>query len=270
MSDGRFNARTDGAVVARVLLDIFGGGAGSILVSGVDADDDPVTVNPIVVGGVYFADPSADPIDDGDVGYMLLTDERRVDAEVQGKDLDDAAVTAKPLVAGGVYYSDPTANPIDDGDAGYMLLTPERRPWVEDRVYDGSTDANKNVPVWSDVDLFSPETITGTASGNGTTSYYVILSSFSRWSIQFIPVVAAAETITLRVFQSNHDVDDPTTATFQDVTNTFFGVLGFTASQWIEVANATRAKFLRIDVIVSGYTAGTPAWTIHLGKGGNS
>lgn len=220
MSDGRFNVRNDGSVISRLLIDLIGVLGGPLSIQGVDADDAPVTVNPIVVGGVHYADPSA--------------------------------------------------NPIDDGDAGYLLLTDERRAAIENRVYDAPTDADRNVPVWSPPDLFQPEGITGSASGNGTTSYYVSMGPFSRWSLQFIPAIAGGETITMRVFQSDHDVDDPTLATYQDVTNEFFGVPGFTTARWVEPSNATRTKFLRIDVIITGYTAGSPAWTIHAAKGGNS
>ena len=46
-------------------------------VQGVIGDDtDASTTNPVLVGGVYLADPTADTIDDEDVGNILLNNQR--------------------------------------------------------------------------------------------------------------------------------------------------------------------------------------------------
>jgi hypothetical protein len=76
-SEGRFNLRSDG-VIGRLLINIF---SDPIMIQGVDADDDPATANPVLIGGKYIADPYADPIDDGDAGYALLNEIRMLITE---------------------------------------------------------------------------------------------------------------------------------------------------------------------------------------------
>lgn len=190
---------------------------------------------------------------------------------VEGIVDDDASVsTTKPVVIGGVYYSDPTSDPVDDGDAAYALVNNLRMLVVEDRAYDSASDANRVIPVWNPTDLWTPEDLSGSATADGTTSYYVSLEECSRWSLQFIPSEAASEVITMEVYQSNENDPDITARTYTEVTSTFFGTGGFTSEAWVEVENPTRSLSLRVDVTISGYTAGTSEWDLWLVKGGNS
>lgn len=191
--------------------------------------------------------------------------------EVEGVVADDAAVGAtKPVVIGGVYYTDPTSNPIDDGDAGFLLLNEQRMAIVEDRAYDAPTAADRNVPVWNLGDRGTPETLDSTLGADGTVSKYVAMRGKLRWSLHFVPTAAAAEVIALTVLQSNDDVDDPTTATYIDVTNEFFGVGSFTAAAWIEPEFPTKCVWLKVLVTVTGWTAGTSAWKIQAHTGGQA
>jgi hypothetical protein len=266
MANDRYNVRIDGSLFSRLLINLIGGTV-ALAVQGLDADDDPATARPVLVGGKYIADPTADTLDDGDAGYILLDDQRRVVVvgTLQGVDADDAAATVNPVLVGGKYIADPTADTLDDGDAGYALLNLLRMIMIEDRVYDSATDANKNVPVWSVADLYDPEDLSGSTGANGTTTYYVSMDSFIRWSLQFIPSTSGTSTFALTVAQSNEDVDDPSTATYLDVTNTFFGVASFTTSAWIEPENPTSCKWLRIQVTVDNY--GTDAlWDLFCRK----
>lgn len=245
-------------------------------VEGATAEGAAPASDPLDLGAVVQdADPG--PWVDGNIRRLRLDSQGRLivtngtsSLAVEGVDADDDPATVNPIVVGGVYYSDPTADPIDDGDVGYTLLNELRMLVTELRTYDAASDADRNVPVWNPTDLWTAEDLSGTATADGTQSYYVSLEENSRWSIQFIPAPSAAEVITLEVFQSNEDDPDITARTYTDVTNTFFGVGGFTAEEWIEIVNPTRAKSLRVDVTVSGYTAGTSAWSVWLMKGGNS
>ena len=288
----------------------IGGSIVPIEVEGAVADDDPIDdTHPLVGGGVYFSNPTANPIDDGDAGWTLLNAYRMtvVDTRavvenadpaamvdgvyhnlrlddvgrlivtdpaaspyVEGPDADDTPVTGQPVQVGGVYYADPTADPIDDGDVGYLLINELRMLITESRTYDPPSDADKNIPVWNETDLWTPEDLSGTAGADGTTSYYVALEENSRYSLQYVPAPANDELITVTLHQSNEDDPDITARTYTDITQTFWGVLGFTEESWVETESPTRAKSMRVDVTVSGWTAGTTVWTLYLVKGGNS
>ena len=243
-----------------LLLDIYR----RLVIAGGDADDAAATVNPVLGGGKYISAPTGDPLDANDAGYLLLDIYRRL--VIAGGDADDAAATAKPVLVGGKYILDPTVDTLDDGDAGYALLNLLRMQIVEDRVYDAPTDANKNVPVWSQADRWATAALGDSLGADGTVTKYVSMSGYLRWSIQYAITHAAAEVATLTVAQSNDEVDDPTTATYQDVTNTFFGVAGYTTASWIEPENPTACVWLRVQVTVTAWTAGTVSWTIKTKK----
>jgi hypothetical protein len=185
---------------------------------------------------------------------------------------DDAAVgTTKPLIAGGVYYSDPTADPIDDGDAGYILLNEQRMIVVSDRAFDPTSGANRNIPVWSPPDLWTPEDLSSSLGGDGTVTKYVVMEPNSRWSLQFIPNIVDGETQTLEIAQSNEDTGDVSTATYTDVGSVFFGAPGsFTTEKWIEPVGGTACLILRVQVSVSNYSSGTPSWSVFAFKRSNS
>jgi hypothetical protein len=245
-------------------------------VEGATAVGDVPTSDPLDLGAVVLdADPA--PYTDGDIQRLRLDDVGRLivtdpsaSPQIQGIDADDDPVTVNPIVVGGVYYSDPTADTIDDGDVGYALLNELRMLVVEDRAYDAASDANRNIPVWNPTDLWTPEDLSGSATADGTESYYVSLEENSRWSLQYIPSEGSTEVITLEVYQSNENDPDITARTYTEVTSTFFGAGGFTAETWLEIENPTRALSLRVDVSVSGSTGATSEWDLWLVKGGNS
>jgi len=246
-------------------------------VEGATAVGDVPTSDPLDLGAVVLdADPAA--YVDGDIqrlrldsfGRLIVTDPS-ASPQIQGIDADYDPVTVNPVVMGGVYYADPTADTIDDGDVGYTLLNELRMLVVEDRAYDAASDANRVIPVWNPTDLWTPEDLSGTATADGTTSYYVSLEENSRWSLQFIPHEDATEVITLEVYQSNENDPDITARTYTEVTDTFFGAGGFTAENWIEIENPTRALSMRVDVSVDGWVGpGASEWDLWLVKGGNS
>jgi hypothetical protein len=266
MANDRFNVRLDGSMLSRLiieLIDLFEGD-GALSIQGMDADDDPATARPVLGGGKYIVAPTGDALDANDAGYLLLDIYRRL--VIAGGDADDAAATVNPVLVGGKFISDPFANVLEDGDAGTALLNSLRMQIGEDRVYDAPTDANKNVPVWSQADRWATAALGSSLGANGTVTQYVSMSGYLRWSIQYAITHAAAEVATLTVAQSNNEVDDPTTATYQDVTNTFFGVAGFTANAWIEPENPTACVWLRVQVVVTDWTAGTVSWTVETKK----
>jgi len=142
---------------------------------------------------------------------------------------------------------------------------------VESKAYDEPSDADRVIPVWSPPDLWIPEEFTGSASGNGTTTYYIVLAPSSRWSLGYVPVpTGGGDVITLTVGVSNQDTGDATTATYIDVTNQFFGTAGFTAAAHVEPECPTSVLFLRFQVTVTGYVAGTPTWALYFMKRSNS
>jgi len=62
-----------------------------VAVEGMAADDDAVAGNPVQVGGLYLADEAANPIEDGDIGYLVsnLLRQLRTDlaTKLAGEDL---------------------------------------------------------------------------------------------------------------------------------------------------------------------------------------
>lgn len=323
----------------------IGGAIVTLSVEGAVADHDLIDdTKPVVTGGVYFLDPTANPLDNGDAGWTLINAQRmavvdnraivqdadpapildgtlqnlrldsvgrlivtdptstllientdpapmvdgtnyhmRLDSVgrlivtdpaaspyVEGPDADDDPVTGNPVTGGGVYFADPTANPIDDGDVGYILLNELRMQITESRTYDAASDADKNLPVWNETDLWTTEDLSGTRTSDGKSYYYVSMEEYSRYSIQFIPIPDNEETIDFRILQSNDDNPDITARTYTDITLDFFGCDKFGIESWVERETPTRAKSLKIEITVAGYTAGTAAWTMYLMKGGNS
>jgi hypothetical protein len=56
---------------------VSGGGGAGLGVEGLVDDDAAVgATKPVVIGGVYYADPPANPLENGDAGYALLNNER--------------------------------------------------------------------------------------------------------------------------------------------------------------------------------------------------
>jgi hypothetical protein len=268
---------------------------------GSDVDGAALTRNPVPVGGKFISDPTSSPLDDGDVGVallnllrMLVVEPRaivedadpaplapgvyrhlRLDSEgrlivtdpsasplIQGIDADDDPATANPVLIGGKYISDPYADTLDDGDAGYALLNLLRMLIVEDRTYDAPTDSNKVVPVSDPTGKWEPATLDSSLTADGSVTKYVDMRGFLRWALLLQMTKGAAETITLTVAQSHDDVDDPTTAVFEDVTFPFFGTTGFSANSYIGPENQVACTWLRIIVTVTGYTAGTSSWVL--------
>lgn len=190
---------------------------------------------------------------------------------VEGVVDDDSPVgTTKPVVVGGVYYADPTADTLDDADAGYALLNNQRMQVVEDRVYDAPSDANRNIPVWSVPDGWAPVDLSSSLGADGTVTKYLVMLPANRVSLQFIPTKAAAETIALTLAVSNEDTGDVTTQTYTDVTTDLTGAASITAESVIEPELPISTITLRVQVTVSGWTAGTSAWDLFAVKGNNS
>lgn len=237
----------------------------------------PPAANPLdLAAEVLNADPGA-PLTDGHLARLRTDSYRRLIVTdpnaspiATGADADHAAVTSNPVLVGGVHQADPTASPLHSGDVGQLLINELRMLIQESRTFDASSDADKTIPVWNPTDLWTPEDLSGTRGSDGTTSYYVALEENRKWSLQFIPTEAAAEVITVTVWQSNEDLADITARTYTNVTQTFFGTTGFVDETWIEPEHITQAKSLRFDVTVTGWTAGTSAWDGFFMKGSNS
>ena len=181
---------------------------------------------------------------------------------VEGIDADDDPATAKPVLIGGKFIADPYANTLEDGDAGYALLNLLRMLIVEDRTYDAPTDSNKVVPVSDPTGKWEPATLDSSLSAAGSVTRYMDMRGFLRWALIYQMTKAAAEVITLTVAQSHDDVDDPTTAVFEDVTFDFFGTTGFVTNSYVGAENQVACTWLLTIVTVTAYTAGTPTWVL--------
>lgn len=128
-------AYTDGDV-QRLRLDSLGrlivtNGTASLIIEGVDADDDAVTVNPIVTGGVYYADPTLDTIDDGDVGYMLLNELRMLVTELRTYDSASDADRNVPVWNPTDLWTpeDLSGDTDEDGTTSYYVSLEENSRW---------------------------------------------------------------------------------------------------------------------------------------------
>jgi len=56
-----------------------------VVVQGMAPDDDPIAGNPVQIGGYYLEDEAANPIDDGDVGYVAINSLRQMRADLATK-----------------------------------------------------------------------------------------------------------------------------------------------------------------------------------------
>jgi hypothetical protein len=200
--------------------------------------------------------------DDDGALYVALSGSSGGALQVEGIDADDDPATANPVLIGGKFIADPYADTLEDGDAGYALLNLLRMLIVEDRTYDAPTDANKVVPVSDPTGKWEPATLDSSLGANGSVTKYMDMRGFLRWALIYQMTKAAAETITLTVAQSHDDVDDPTTAVFEDVTFPFFGAAGFIVNAYVGPQNPVGCTWLRTIVTVTAYTAGTPTWVL--------
>jgi hypothetical protein len=272
----RFNTRIDGGLLARLLIELLGGTV-AIAVQGLDADDDPMTARPVAVGGKYIAAPTGDALDDGDAGYLLVDQYRRL--AIAGGDADDAPATAKAVGVGGKYIADPFASPLSaDGDFGEALINQIRMLVTEDRAYDAPTDANKEVPVWTQADRGDVVELTGSVAASGSSYSYFDLTGYGYFSCEFLPNAAgggAGCTVDLSYQTSDEESQPDITlrAYNSDMSNAWFGAASFSSGAGGAVAWAhekdtvTPWSSMRLKVTVAGFVAGTTAtWTIRLRK----
>jgi hypothetical protein len=186
---------------------------------------------------------------------------------VVGSDLDGAVATFPPVLVGGVHRADPSADPVDDGNVGVILINDQRMPVVEDRAYDPVSDADKVIPVWSPPDGWVPEDLSSSLGADGTVTKYIVGLPWTRFSLQFIPAPAAAETIALTIAVSNEDTGDVATQTYTDITNKLVGAASITTEDVINPEFPVRALTWRFTFTVTGWTAGVSAWDAFLVKG---
>ena len=192
----------------------------------------------------------------------VTVDSGSIDGYVQGTTADGAAFTDNPVGVGGVYLDDPTASTLADGEIGNVLVNDQRMQITEDRVYDAPTDANKTVPVFIPQDRYDTFDLSGTrATSDATFSYYVSLQGYNGFSLQYIPSGDGYKTLT--VYASNENVDDPTSATYTDVTLDFFGQTSFITENWLERDTNCTLVWLKIQVAATSLGVGlTAAWDL--------
>ena len=237
--------------------------AGGGEVEGVVDDDDPVgTTKPVVIGGVYLADPTADTLETGDAGWalmnalrMLMTEPQgmveaadpgplgdgvrrylRLDDEgrlivtdpsaspmIQGIDADDDPATANPVLIGGIYLDDPSADTLEDADAGLALLNELRMLITESRVYDPPTDADRVVPMYQSYDNFEPLDFDQLVATDALTTHYWDSDTMPYFSLLLATTTALA-TISVTISASN-DADEPdiTLRNYTDITSEIYG-----------------------------------------------
>lgn len=103
------------------------------------------------------------------------------------------------------------------------------------------------------------------ADANDTVDGYTSMDGYSFISLQFIP--SGDGTKTLKIYASNEDVTDETTATYTDVTYDYFGSSSFTTEKWMERDTHCSAKWLKFEVAVTGLSGGqTATWKLFMKK----
>lgn len=248
---------------------------GLVDVAGATAPGSVPTADPLDLGAVVQnADPG--PYTDGRIRRLRLDDQGRLittdpnaSSHVDGVDADDAVVTGNPVLIGGQHRSDPAADTVDNLDVGNALINKQRMLVTEDRAYDSPTDAVRSVPVHSVPDGWVPEDMSSSLGADGTVTKYLVMLPHDRFCLQFIPLPAAAEVITLTVSISNEVTGDVTTQTYTAATVKLFAVASFIAEAIIQPVNPLHVLTVRIQVTVSGWSAGTSAWDLFAVKGNN-
>jgi hypothetical protein len=198
---------------------------------------------------------------------------------VVGVDADDAPATANAVGIGGKYIADPFASPLSaDGDFGEALINQIRMLVTEDRVYDPATDANKEVPVWTQADRGDVMEVTGSAAVDGSTYYYIDMLGFGYFSCEFLPNAAtggAACTIDLSYQVSDEESQPDITARsyVSDMSVSWFGAASYSsgaggATTWAHEKDTTTGwSSIRLKVTVDNYVAGSAVpWTIRFRK----
>ena len=186
---------------------------------------------------------------------------------------DDAAAPPEVLMAGGYYTADPTANPLEDGDAGRLLLNELRMLITEDRVYDAPSDANRNMPVFTQADRGEVLEISGTSAVAGSTYYYIDLTGFGFFSCEFTLVSTLGMNTGLFYNVSNEESEPDITLRdyTSDMSLTWFGSasytsgVGTTTSYAHEKDTVTPWLCMRLHVATDG-ESGDGSWTIRLRK----
>ena len=183
--DGRaINAQADadGNLYVNVAV---GGGGGNV--QGVVSDHDPVGVTmPVVIGGVYMADPTINTLDDGDAGWALLNDQRMLVVEIAGS-------------------------------GGGSLV-------VEDIAYDPVTDANKVVPVVQTFDNHEPFDQSQAVATAAVVTHYIDARTFPFWSMIWSTLTGGGVTIEIEISASNETTEpDLTLRSYEDITTDLYG-----------------------------------------------
>ena len=114
---------------------------GSLSVQGNVAHGSADAKNPIKVGGVYKATPSA--VDDNDVADLLMDDKGRVEVAKLSENMavaDNGADAGNPVKVGGKYNS--TLPTLDDGDRGSIQLDVGGRVITSERRIEAQNAAN--------------------------------------------------------------------------------------------------------------------------------
>jgi len=214
---------------------------------------------------------------DGSLVSRLLVNLIAGTLSIQGLDADDDPATARPVLIGGKFISDWYADTLDDGDAGYALLNALRMLVIENRVYDSPTDADKNVPVWTQADRYDGFEATGSVSANGDTAYYVDMSGYGYFSCEFLPNASgggAGCTVSLS-YQTSDEESQPDIAARaynSDMSLVWFGATSYssglagTTSYAHEKSDPTPWLSMRIKVTVSDLSDDPATWTLRFRK----
>lgn len=122
-------------VASHPALHYLSGANAALGVAGMETDDAALLGGVFPVGGRYRADITGDPLDDLDIGLLLLDVNRRL--RVVGSALDDAPAdaTAAPLKIGGVAVQVLAAISAA-GDAAGFITDMYRRLYVRSAAYD--------------------------------------------------------------------------------------------------------------------------------------
>jgi hypothetical protein len=223
--EGRLRTDNDLTLIGGTSV-VTAGVNGLLAVGGNVAHDSADAGNPLKIGAkASTSEPAA--VANNDRVDLYADEYGYLQAKVYGAAADDAASDAtNPVKIGAV--ADDVVSAVADDDAVHLITDLYRRLRVIDATYDSLQDANAIVSRNGPEQHYEYETLLDEDNiAQATYYYYWDMSSYRKFGFQF--VLAGTPTITLEgTVQADGTV--PASCTYDDITNSVFGVANWTAS----------------------------------------
>ncbi len=274
MSDGTFQPRTYSDILTRWILNQFIDPAAGIYarVQGIDADGGPVTVDPVVIGGV-----------DGTGNVQQIATDTSGNQVVVGPTAADSPSTTNPVQIGAKYVADIFATVLSaTGDVAALVTDQFQRLWVRNPAYDSVSDADRAViasslaePAFQD--MSQTTSVAGNSNNTGIANTYEYFLDMDDYEYAAVQLYSTAGTSVKSLNFAATCQDDGTalaSCVYSSESTDWFGAAAFAIAAGVQTDTwpifdldaPVTVKGIRVRMVLDGSVTADNQWVMYARK----